>query len=445
MRTLLSVSVFFLHFYFATGQSQLANTSDLENLPVLMIFSGSDWCLPCIRLEREVFSNSKFLEFSQNRFSIMKIDFPQKTKLHDTIIERNESLAEKYNSRGYFPYVVLVDSEGNKIAHLETEGLTLENAIQDLSNLLTGQSQIFRKQTLQMGSAFEFVIVSNNPGSAQQFLQFAEAEVERLNDALSEWDENSDVSELNRMAGIEPVALNKDAYGLLERSLQLSYLTDAAYDVTFKGLDYYSFDKDTLTRFPDTTGLHKRLKLIDYQKIKLQPNNVAFLQDTGMAIGFGAAGKGYAADKVKLLWEEFGVKSGVINASGDLTAWGTRPDGSPWKVGIASPENPDEILLWIPIKNKAVATSGSYEKYFVYNGTRYSHILNPQTGLPISDKKSTTVISPSAELSDALATALFVLPIQEGLDLIRQLPETECLIIDVNNELHFSDKLKLVE
>ena len=314
----------------------------------------------------------------------------------------------------------------------------------DLKNMLVGELREFRVKTLLMGSSFEFIVVGNNPEGADRIIKDGVAEVERLENLLSEWRPNTEVSAVNKSSGKKAIKVSKEVYQLTQRSLALSNMTQGAFDISFNGMNVYNFDKSSITSFPDTTLIETKLKTVGFEKIKLQNDNHIFLSDSGMSIGFGASGKGFAADEVKKLWQERGVKSGVVNASGDLVAWGKRADGSPWKVGIADPEDINKVLFWIPVENQAVATSGSYEKYFEYNGQRYAHIINPLTGFPVTDKKSVTVISPSGELSDALATALFVLDIEVGLDLIRQLPQAECIIIDAGNKVHFSNKLKLI-
>jgi thiamine biosynthesis lipoprotein len=137
------------------------------------------------------------------------------------------------------------------------------------------------------------------------------------------------------------------------------------------------------------------------------------------------------------------VKSGVINASGDLTAWGTQPDGSPWKIGIADPDDPSKIMLWLPVNNAAVATSGNYEQYFEQNGIRYSHNIDPVSGKPVPFIKSVTVISPSAELSDALATAVTVMGREAGMYLVDQLPNVHFLLIDAENQVFQSRHINI--
>ena len=156
---------------------------------------------------------------------------------------------------------------------------------------------------------------------------------------------------------------------------------------------------------PDFQTLKTCLKQIGYQHLKLYPHRHAIhFRRNDMKISFAAIGKGYASDKVKKLWRAAGLKAGYINASGDLSTFGRKADGTRWKIGIADPDNPKKILLYVPLENACVATSGDYEQYFNYRGKRYSHNLNPRTGRPLTGLKSVTIFSPSAELSDALAT-----------------------------------------
>ena len=142
------------------------------------------------------------------------------------------------------------------------------------------------------------------------------------------------------------------------------------------------------------------------------------------------------------MWQHEGVQSAYINASGDLNVFGNNTNGEPWDVGIANPANPDVVLFNVPMHNASVATSGDAVQHFTYQGKKYSHNINPHTGMPLSGVSSVTVFSPSAELSDALATAAYVKGVEKGLEFINQLPDTHCIFIDEKNGVHFSDKLK---
>jgi thiamine biosynthesis lipoprotein len=185
------------------------------------------------------------------------------------------------------------------------------------------------------------------------------------------------------------------------------------------------------------------VRLINYRNIILDKKaSTVFLKEKGMRIGFGGIGKGYAAEKAKELMKRKGVASGIVNASGDLTTWGFQPDGSPWTVGIVHPDHKGFPFSYMNITDMAVATSGNYEKYAIINGRKYSHTINPRTGLPITGIKSVTVISTNAEVCDAMATPVMIMGVDLGLKLINQMNQIECVIIDDNNKIYTSDKIR---
>ncbi|MCE7924630.1 MAG: FAD:protein FMN transferase [Haliscomenobacteraceae bacterium CHB4] len=300
----------------------------------------------------------------------------------------------------------------------------------------------FCREARLMGSAFELIVVATET-RGEALLDSGIREVQRLEKLLTEFSDDSQTALLNQAAGRSPVAVDAETFALLQRCITLSRLTQGAFDITAGVLKkLYNF-KGGQVVWPDPGMLEQTLQKVGFQYIQLFQDQRVSLEKPGMRIGFGAIGKGYAADRVKVLWQKAGVEGAVVNASGDLTAWGMRADGSPWKVGIADPGNPARILLWLPVNGVSVATSGDYEQFFERDGVRYSHNIDPKTGLPVRGVKSVTVVSRSAELSDALATAVFVMGPEVGLYFIGQLPETHCVIVDANNKLHISGNLKI--
>ncbi len=300
----------------------------------------------------------------------------------------------------------------------------------------------FRRQAFLMGSAFEFVLIAPQ-AQGEHLLDRSVAEVKRLEHLLTEFDPASQTSLINRAAGVEPVTVPEEVYQLILRSNSISQLTQGAFDITSGLLKrMYNF-KGGHFIFPGRRQIREALTKVGYQNIALLEPRQVFLKHKGMHIGFGGIGKGYAADKVKAMLVEAGVTGGVINASGDLTAWGARLDGSPWRVGIADPEQADRTLLWLPVENASVATSGDYEQFFIKDGIRYSHTIDPKSGLPVKGIKSVTMVSPVAELSDALATAVFVMGVEVGLHFINQLPQTHALIVNNENKVFSSRKLNI--
>ena len=442
--------IFFLH---SQLTAQIYEQKDIafekakaENKPVFLIFSGSDWCLPCIKFEKEILSSSEFQEFAKKELIVLKADFPQRKEQDKSLVEQNEALAESYNPQGYFPHLVLLDKDGKVLTRFNFVNQTVADFIKEFKPFLKDiELQTIKKQVYLMGSGFEITIVDSSVEDGWQMIEESISEIERIEALISSWDDLSQTFKINANAGVESVEVGEELYGLIERSLAISKLTQGAFDITFSGVrGLYIFDKEE-HRLPDETQLSEALKNVGYQHIELQPDNHIYIDKEGVSIGFGAIGKGYAADKVKQLMIEKGVSGGVINASGDLTVWGQQADGQSWKVGIANPINKEEILFWLPVENTSVATSGDYEKFFENDGIRYSHIINPVTGYPTTGLMSVTVFSQSAELSDALATAVFVLGVQAGLDLIDQMPDISCIIIEDLEHIHFSESLKIYE
>jgi thiamine biosynthesis lipoprotein len=162
------------------------------------------------------------------------------------------------------------------------------------------------------------------------------------------------------------------------------------------------------------------------------------LKEKGMRIGFGGIGKGYAAERAKHIMQQLGCHGGIVNASGDLTAWGYQPNGQPWTIGIVNPNATNAAFSYMAITNMAVATSGNYEKYIVIDGKKYSHTINPKTGLPVTGIKSVTIIAPNAEIADAMATPVMIMGIYAGLDMINQMNDIEAILIDDNNRIYTS-------
>jgi thiamine biosynthesis lipoprotein len=184
--------------------------------------------------------------------------------------------------------------------------------------------------------------------------------------------------------------------------------------------------------------------LINYRNIILNEKKcTVFLKEKGMRIGFGGIGKGYAAERAKLILQQHAVESGVVNAAGDLVAWGCQPDGRPWTIGIADPDSARHPFSYLDITDVAVATSGNYEKFVMIGGKKYSHTIDPKTGLPVTGIKSVTVICPNAEIADAMATPVMIMGIKVGLDMINQMKGIGCIIMDDNDKIYTSENINL--
>ncbi len=226
--------------------------------------------------------------------------------------------------------------------------------------------------------------------------------------------------------------------------MKISKLTNGAFDISYASMDKVWFFDGSMTEMPSAEVIKKSVEKVGYQNIILdEDNHSVFLKLEGMKIGFGAIGKGYAADKAKALLQSNGVVAGIINASGDLNTWGKQPYGKDWTVAIVNPLNKEKVFSWMPVYNSAVVTSGNYEKYVKFNNTLYTHIIDPRTGYPATGILSATIFTKTAELADALATSLFVMGVDTGLDFINQLNGVECVIVDKDNKIITSNNIEL--
>lgn len=305
--------------------------------------------------------------------------------------------------------------------------------------------RVFSQSLKLMGNNFTISVVADSEDFAQENINLAIAEIRRIERLFTTYNDTSQTNLINQNAGIEPVSVDKEVFDLIERSIGISKITQGAFDISYGSIDksLWNFDK-TMTALPPAEQAQKMVYLINYNNIILDKNNTSvFLKEKGMRIGFGGIGKGYAAEMAKQILIKNKVTSGIINASGDLTTWGTQPNGKQWTIGIANPDQPASAFSFIEISNKAVATSGNYEKYIMIDGKKYSHTIDPKTGLPISGIKSVTIISSNAEFADAMATPIAIMGIKAGLFLIDQIPDLYCIIIDDNNKIYTSKNINL--
>ena len=294
-----------------------------------------------------------------------------------------------------------------------------------------------------MGSAFELIVNETEEKKAEGLLNEGISEIKRIESILTEFSENSVTSTINSNAGIQQTEVPEEVYQLLKRVQHLSEITQGSFDITVSPLKkLYNF-KNEVFKFPSKKEIRETLQIVGFRNLQLLPGNKVFLTRKGMRISFAAIGKGYAADCVRKIWQKEKVAGGAINASGDLSVFGNRSGKDPWKIGIPNPDNKKELLFSIPISDGAVATSGDYEQFFIREGIRYSHTIHPKTGLPLKGIKSVSIIHKSAELCDALATAVYVMGIDVGLYFINQLPDTHAILINTENKVFLSDNINI--
>ncbi|WP_202405948.1 FAD:protein FMN transferase [Hufsiella ginkgonis] len=309
---------------------------------------------------------------------------------------------------------------------------------------LTAGAQVLKKRTTKlMGSRWDITLVAPDSLTAVRHIDTVIAEVSRIEHLISDWMPGTQISQVNKNAGIRPVKVDKEVFELTKRALNLSRLTGGAFDISFAAMDrIWKFD-GSMTVMPSAEMIRKSVEKVGYKNIILDSaRSTIFLRLPGMKIGFGALGEGYAADKSRELMLAKGIKAGIVNGSGDMSTWGKQPDGSDWAIGITNPMREDTLLAVVPLKQHAVVTSGSYEKFVVFNGKRYAHIINPATGYPATGLCSVTVFGPSAETANGYSTSMMVLGEKRAIAFIRQFPAYSYIIITDKGKIVSSPELE---
>ena len=322
-----------------------------------------------------------------------------------------------------------------------------------IGSSISGYSQVLRKRTtLLMGGRFDITVIAKDSLTAVQSIETIITEITRIENLISDWKPASQVSEVNRNAGISPVKVDREVFELTQRAIELSKLTNGAFDISFAAMDkIWKFD-GSMTEMPSAEAIKKSVEKVGYKNIILDSvQSTIFLKLKGMKIGFGALGEGYATDRCRDIMLAKGIKSGIVNASGDMTTWGKQSNGKDWNIGITNPFHPDDVFAVVPLNEGAVTTSGSYEKFVILNGKRFSHIINPATGYPATGLCSVTVFGPKAEIANGFSTSLMVMGRKAGIDLINKYPDYSCIMITDSGKIiksknfkisHFDSKLK---
>lgn len=281
-----------------------------------------------------------------------------------------------------------------------------------------------------MGSVFQITIVAEDSLTAENHIDEVIAEIDRIENLISEWRPETQISEVNRQAGRQPVKVDREVFELTQRALQYSQMSDGAFDISTAAMDrIWKFD-GSMYEMPTQEALENSIKNVNYKNIILDSvHSTVFLRQPGMKIGFGSIGKGYAADRGREIMLAKGVVAGMVNASGDIASWGKQPNNTSWKIGIKNPFKRHGIAKILKLKESSVATSGSYEKYVEIDNKRYAHIINPKTGMPSTGLTSVTIYGPSTEFANALSTSIMVLGEKEGKKLIKKYPKYKFLFI----------------
>jgi thiamine biosynthesis lipoprotein len=290
---------------------------------------------------------------------------------------------------------------------------------------------LFKETRVTMDTVAEISCWGSGRAEAVRAMDAAFKEMERIERVFSKFGKNSEVSRINSHAGAEEVVVSSEVLTLIQDSIYYSKISNGSFDITVGPLmEIWGFVHKNHT-VPSRETIENNLRHVGYRNIfiDIERSSIRFL-DKDTKIDLGAIAKGYAVDRARQVLISHGIKNSLINLGGNIFAMGQAPGDKNWKIGVQDPRNKNRLLQKLELKDKAVSTSGNYERFFILNGKRYSHIINPVTGEPCQGIISVTVVTDSAEASDALSTAIFVMGIEKGIELARSLKDIEVAILD---------------
>lgn len=299
--------------------------------------------------------------------------------------------------------------------------------------------RLYHRSKDRMKTFLRVDIVHANESMANGLLTEAFDRADALIHIINAWDPSSPLAAVNRMAGRGPVIVPQVLFDLVERALKVCVLTEGRFDITFASMDRLWYFDRPMQHLPTPEEIQRSVANVDYRHIRLVAEDRAIhIRNAGTKIELGAIGKGFICEAVKRFLQERGVSGGLVNAGGDLVAWGNNEHNEPWTITVMDPRQPGKALGRFPINDHAVATSGDYERFVDIAGERYTHIIDPRTGWPVKGIRSVTVTYPDAELADALCTAVFLHGVEHGLALIEQVQGLHGFIVDGQGHHHFS-------
>jgi FAD:protein FMN transferase len=298
---------------------------------------------------------------------------------------------------------------------------------------------LVEQDRLAMGSSLHVSVWTDDQTGAARALEAVYSEFDRLENALSIWRPGSDVQRLNEAAGYGQVPVGPDTLQVLETAAEASRLSQGKFDITFGALaEVWKFDHDRDNRVPTVEEIRARLPRVDFTAVRIdRAAGTAEVVRSGVRVHLGGIGKGYAVDRAVALLRQAGFTDFLIQAGGDLYAAGRRGD-RPWRVGLHDPRADGATFATIELRDETFSTSGDYERFFIKDGVRYHHLLDPDTGQPARLCRSVTIRARSALTADWLSTAVFVMGPEAGMALVESLPDVDAVIVTASNEVKMS-------
>lgn len=287
-----------------------------------------------------------------------------------------------------------------------------------------------------MGTEVQIRFYLEDNNKAFQAKQAVIDEMHRINQSMSPYIETSELSKVNRNSAIKPVKVSKELFKLLKKSKEISNLTNGAFDITFRSVGYlYDYREK---RKPTQNELKEKLQAVNYQSLILNENKMTVsFNHQDVKIDLGGIAKGHAVDNSIRILKSYGVKEASVTAGGDTFVLGDN-NGKMWNVGIRHPRAESKLVSILPLADTAVSTSGDYERFFIENGERIHHILNPKTGQSVNEVQSVTILTDNSTYADALSTSVFVLGVKKGLILVEKLQNVSAIIVDNQGKMFYS-------
>jgi thiamine biosynthesis lipoprotein ApbE len=295
---------------------------------------------------------------------------------------------------------------------------------------------LFKETRILMDTLAEISCFSSDKAIALKAMKEAFKEMERIEKFFSRYNETSEFSKINSLAGTEEMVIGSELFKIIERSIYYSRLSEGSFDITVAPLvDIWSRAKKDYS-MPDAEVIEAALEHVGYKNIIMDEKRLSIrFSDKDTKIDMGGIVKGYAVDMAREILLSYDIENALVNIGGNIFAMGSPPGKKDWQIGIRDPRDKDNIVYRLNLKDMAVSTSGDYERFFVLNGRRFSHIIDPKAGRPAEGIMSVTIVSDSAEASDALSTSVFVMGIEKGLRLIKSLEQAAVFIFDKDGDL----------
>lgn len=294
--------------------------------------------------------------------------------------------------------------------------------------------QTYQQSRLLLDTVVDLRVVASDKSQAEAALEDAFAEMQRVEHLFSKYREASQIFLINQHAGQQPVSVTDEIGELLRRALGYSERTDGLFDVRIGPLvELWGIGTERET-VPGFEELEQVLAGLTSTELEIRTANDVFLSHPQGSLDLGGIAKGYSIDRAIEVLKQHGITSALLNAGGDIRCIGGKSDGSAWRIGVKHPRDKG-ILAIVELKNMAVATSGDYERFFLRQGIRYHHLLDPRNGLPARNCQSVTILAPSAELADVMATAVFIMGPERGLEFLEAHVELEGMIVGADGEI----------